>query len=412
MQKTALVLATNTFPLDPMSGERSFIQPELDVLKQAFDSVLVVPRVRVPASQATAYRDEVDLTLADRIHSPRLERGWAGITLGAFWRELPSGLDRAGAFGARSDLQWAATAALTRRWAMERFSSESRVLFYTYWRTGLTLGMAQASKRRRRWRAVTRVHGVDLFAHRRPHGYQPYSPSIYRELDRTYAVAEHAKGYLGSLGVDTSSVRVARLGLPDPGVQSLPSTDGVLRVVSCAYAISLKRLPLIARCLAQWCSQDSTRRVHWTHIGGGPDLANVRAELEGCPGGLTSTLLGSVPPEQVVPTYQSQPCDLFIHLSSTEGLPVAVQEACAVGIPVVATDVGGTREAVGEENGRLLPANPTEDEVLEALTWFHQLSPDRRHRLRAGSRRVWASRFDARENSQRFASDLLGLVET
>jgi len=410
MQKTALVLVTNTFPLDPMSGEQSFIQPEIDVLMQAFDSVRIVPRVRVAVSQAIASCDEIDLTLTDRIHSPRLKRGWAGITLGAFWRELPNGLGQAGTYGARMDLQWAATAALTKRWALGCFSSESRVLFYTYWRTAITLGMVQAAKQRRRWHAVTRVHAVDFFTHRRPHDYQPYSPSIYRGLDRTYVVADHAQRYLVSLGVEPSRVRVARLGVPDPGAQSLPSTDGVLRVVSCARTVPLKRVPLIGRCLAQWCAQDRTRRVHWTHIGGGPDLVNVRAVLEGCPPGLTVSLLGGVSPGKVVPTYQSQPCDLFIHLSSTEGLPVAVLEACAVGIPVLATDVGGTPEAVGEENGRLLPGDPTEDEILEALTWFHQLSPDRRNDLRSGSRRMWASRFDARASAQRFAADLLGLM--
>jgi glycosyltransferase involved in cell wall biosynthesis len=38
--------------------------------------------------------------------------------------------------------------------------------------------------------------------------------------------------------------------------------------------------------------------------------------------------------------------DIFVSSSSDEGLPGAVREAQAAGLPVVATDAGGTREAV------------------------------------------------------------------
>jgi glycosyltransferase involved in cell wall biosynthesis len=49
--------------------------------------------------------------------------------------------------------------------------------------------------------------------------------------------------------------------------------------------------------------------------------------------------------------------DVFVQASDEEGLPGAVLEAMAMGLPVVATDVGGTREAVeGGVTGLLVPA--------------------------------------------------------
>jgi len=49
-------------------------------------------------------------------------------------------------------------------------------------------------------------------------------------------------------------------------------------------------------------------------------------------------------------------CDLFCLASHHEGLPIAVMEAMAIGLPIVATDVGGLAELVVDRvHGRLVP---------------------------------------------------------
>lgn len=48
--------------------------------------------------------------------------------------------------------------------------------------------------------------------------------------------------------------------------------------------------------------------------------------------------------------------DLFVLSSLTEGYSMALVEAAAAGLPMVATDVGGNREIVTTENGLLVPA--------------------------------------------------------
>jgi glycosyltransferase involved in cell wall biosynthesis len=49
--------------------------------------------------------------------------------------------------------------------------------------------------------------------------------------------------------------------------------------------------------------------------------------------------------------------DVYAMSSRTEGYSIALLEACAAGLPIVATDVGGNREIVADgTNGRLVPA--------------------------------------------------------
>lgn len=53
--------------------------------------------------------------------------------------------------------------------------------------------------------------------------------------------------------------------------------------------------------------------------------------------------------------------DLFVLSSQSEGYSMALLEACASGLPIVATDVGGNREIVADgRNGRIVPAERVE----------------------------------------------------
>ncbi|MCI4660921.1 MAG: glycosyltransferase [Neomegalonema sp.] len=77
-------------------------------------------------------------------------------------------------------------------------------------------------------------------------------------------------------------------------------------------------------------------------IGDGPlfDAVRTYAEVEGM-----SDRIHFTGASQSVADWLSQ-CDAFLHMSKTEGLPNVLMEAQLAGVPVVATDAGGTRETV------------------------------------------------------------------
>ena len=71
--------------------------------------------------------------------------------------------------------------------------------------------------------------------------------------------------------------------------------------------------------------------------------------------------LGARTQEEIVNILNAT--DIFVNPSYSEGLPTTVIEACAVGVPVIATDVGGTREIIREGvNGFLI--SPQDQKML------------------------------------------------
>ena len=91
-------------------------------------------------------------------------------------------------------------------------------------------------------------------------------------------------------------------------------------------------------------------------------------------------------------------CDGFVLASNNEGLPVALMEALALGLPVVATGVGGVPEAIDTSNGILVPARDPVA-LANAIQTLVQ-DPERRAKLGAGAR-TSATRFDIRRTVER-----------
>ena len=104
----------------------------------------------------------------------------------------------------------------------------------------------------------------------------------------------------------------------------------------------------------------------------------------------------------------SEPVDLFLNLSQSEGLPVSIMEAMASGIPAMATDVGGTSEIVTNRNGWLLPGHPTLEIVVAALK--DAISNDCTLRQKSAlAQSTWRRKYEANTNYMEFCRRLITL---
>ncbi len=230
-------------------------------------------------------------------------------------------------------------------------------------------------------RIVYTVHGFDtLFkAHRQ---YLFVEKALRRRAARVVAVSAYDRGSLESVGF--RDVSLVRNGSADPRGQAAASAGeagsrlaalrrgGEFIVLCIARTAPPKRFDLFlqaaamleGRCVFAWAGNRAQPAAT-------PSNLICLGELEGA-----ASLL--------------EFADVFILPSDYEGLPVSIIEACARGVPIVASDVGGVRELVDDTNGFRVPNDAAEfARSIERL----RADADLRRRLAAGARARFESDF-------------------
>jgi L-malate glycosyltransferase len=145
-------------------------------------------------------------------------------------------------------------------------------------------------------------------------------------------------------------------------VSTLRSVKGVQHFVAAA-ALVRDRLPA----------------AYFVVIGDGPLRPSIEQQIADLQLGPVFRLFGSQ--EEIAPYLCAM--DIAVLSSESEGFSNSILEYMAAGLPCVATDVGGNREALGDADGAIVrPADPSE--LAEALLGLIN-DPNRRRDLTAKS---------------------------
>lgn len=108
--------------------------------------------------------------------------------------------------------------------------------------------------------------------------------------------------------------------------------------------------------LLQACRQlaDKGMEFDLTFVGGGPFESSIRSEVDRLSLTDRVRLTGELPADKV--RQELERSDVFCLSSFSEGLPISIMEAMAVGVPVVTTSIGGIPElAVHDETALTVP---------------------------------------------------------
>lgn len=173
--------------------------------------------------------------------------------------------------------------------------------------------------------------------------------AAYRHVDRVVAVSDATRDRLVDVGVEPARIDVVENFASLGGVvaRANAAAGDVVHAVSVGRLSAEKGLDVLAKALADPALRG---RMRWTAYGAGDELESLRALAQ--TGAVDATFAGFV--DDVGAALAD--ADLFVMPSLREGMPMALLEALATGLPVVASAVGSMPALVDTSAGALVPA--------------------------------------------------------
>lgn len=285
-------------------------------------------------------------------------------------------------------------------------NKEKDLFMYSYWCNDSALALTFLKNSNREIKTFTRLHRWDLYFEESKYNYLPYRKLICDRLDAVFSISQDGIHYTKETWKisNLSNIRLSRLGIIN-NRKPTSRIDNHFKLVSCSNLIPVKRIDLILESM-KFIENSSWE---WIVIGDGPQRKFIEDNIYLLPKNSKVKMMGSMPNKDVYKLYEKEKPDLFINLSSSEGIPVSIMEAMSFGIPVIATDVGGTREVVNNENGILLVANPSPREVAKKVDDFISLSQEEMSTKKRVAFETWKDNYSAKSNYNEFIDQVFSL---
>ena len=405
-----LLLFTQSYPF---GKEETFLEEEIELLKDNFEEIYII-------SSSNA---EITREIPSNVKTIKIQHSSIGldkITKAIFnknyWLELiligQKTPLKIFSYGFQKTLIYSLANSLSLAGEIDTFvkstltDSNTNLFFYSYWINDFALSFMHLRKKIN-GKFIARGHGWDIYLERSTFNYLPLRKILPKYLDKIYFISEIGCEYYKSHFLNSKNLKTSKLGVSSakPIKNFIPNKR--LTIVSCSLIVPVKRIDLIAKSLSLLDNSDYI----WHHIGYDTWDGKLNKQINELAKDLNVNLkmVGFLSNKEVQKFYLNNQIDLFINLSSSEGIPVSIMEAFSCSIPVIATNVGGTSEIVTNENGYLLEADPTADEVAEKIKEFHYLTRVEKQDKRNSAYKTWQEKYNAKTNYNQFVEDILSL---
>jgi len=402
MPKT-LFFFTSSFPFG--TGE-TFIENEIEYLAEAFDTIIIVSndvnseQTRKVPSNVLLQRLPYDL--------PQFQKTIAifSVCTILFWKEIYSIKKRYKLKLTSLIFNTLIISIAKKRWFSKRIkniidqnsNANDHIYLYSYWANDMALAVASIKNVEKK---ICRAHRWDIYFEENKAKYLPLRNYLFQNIDEYHSISNDGLVYNKNLlNSNFESFRLSRLGVVKTHIKN-QITSNDFKILSVSNLIPVKNIKLLIDALAQ-----VNQNFKWIHIGNGP----LRKELEEYANDKipdNHSFLGALTNNEVKQFMSENYISLFVNTSLSEGIPVSIMEAMSFGIPCMATDVGGTSEIVNNENGVLLPSNPSAQEIADEIVRYFLVSKDEQIQKRKAAYTTWDEKCNAEKNYKAFINSLL-----
>lgn len=290
--------------------------------------------------------------------------------------------------------------------------NKNNTVFYSYWfhKSAILLSILKDKKKISGF--TSRAHSIELYHHdwgiiSDYHKVPPYKMFKLKRTDKLYTVSEHGRLYLTEKYPKyASKYSTLRLGITEYPKKNPIADSKYFHILTCSTIDLNKRIHKLAEALCR-----IKYPIKWTHFGTGSDSAikEVTKFTKQFPDNVIFNFKGNVPYIQILEFYSTNKINLFVNLSMVEGLPVSIMEAMSQSIPILATAVYGTPEAVIEkENGFLLPVNFMAHELVDKLNFIIK-NRVILAQMGARSHDIYLEKFNAKKNYTEMLNNLVNI---
>lgn len=284
-------------------------------------------------------------------------------------------------------------------------ASDDEFTFMGYWLHYVSLAALKFRDyiRRPDAKVVSRAHGsADVFNLTRPLRFYPFRQYLLDNLDAVFAISDKGCDYLKSLSKRPEAIRRTYIGSYG-GNRVINRSREPFTIVSCSFLVPLKRVEIIAKAVS--LLSQSYPDIRWIHFGDGPEMSSL---LKACTDIVDKVeLRGFTPHDEVLEFLASGKGSVFVSASAAEGLPVSVMEAIGYSLPVIATDVNATCEAVVNcVSGSLISADVTPEMLAEYVKNYIEMDEQSYKKLCESAFEFWQKNFDCHRNCKLLLKEL------
>ncbi|MBM77811.1 MAG: hypothetical protein CL846_04960 [Crocinitomicaceae bacterium] len=284
----------------------------------------------------------------------------------------------------------------------------NETVFYSYWHDYKALTLARIKYKFPEFKCISRAHRWDIYFYANSPEYLPFKYFILENLNKSISISEDGISYWKNKfpKLENNKLMLSKLGKFNNRNPFIKKVDNsVFRICSCSTLKEVKRVHLIIETL----SIIKNLNLEWIHFGDGELRKDLEELAKNKLANVNYNFTGNISNEKILNFYSENYVDLFLNVSSSEGIPVSIMESLSAGIPVIATNVGGNNEIINNKNGSIIDSDFRTEELSTKIYNYSKLKETKIIQYRENAYKFWLENYNAKKNYANFTSYMKNL---